>query len=136
MYIRFGDKMRVIVFGRETTIQKLNVSLSGEGVELVAVSNGLRKILALQKQDRFDLAIVDSLAEKAEAACHYIREFQDMPLVLMVHKRQADWERLQSLGADGYLPEDAKDAELAARLRAILRRFWPAGQVASSTPHL
>ena len=92
-------------------------------------------MLALEKQDGFDLAIVDSLSEKSEAACYHIREFWEMPLVLIVSQRQPDWERLQSLSADGYLPEEAKDAELAARLRAILRRFWPAGQVEKSTLH-
>lgn len=78
---------------------------------------------------------MDDLSEQAKAACHHIREFWKVPLVLMVAQQQADWERLESLGADGYLPEQARDAELAARLRAMLRRFWPAGQVGKSTPH-
>ena len=127
--------MRVMVFGRRRTIQRLIAFLAGEGIEMVGIPDGLDEMMVLQEEYRFDLALVDSLAEESEAACHRINKFWSIPLVLIVSQRQPDWERLQSLGADGYLPEEAKDAELAARLRAILRRLWLPGQVEKSTPH-
>lgn len=121
--------MKVIVFGRRRTVQKLVVFLAGEGIEVVGISDGLDEMIALHKQIEFDLAIVDSQAETAEAACHHLKEFRDTPLVLIVNQKQVDWARLQPLNADVYLSEEAKNGELVARLRAVLRRFWPAGQV-------
>lgn len=117
--------MRILVFGREKTIKRLSVFLAKEGIEVVGISDGLDKMMAVQKQSRFDLAILDSWAEEAEAACHHIHKFWGTPLVLIVNKRQVDWKRMQSLGANGYLPEEAGEVELAARIRATLRRFLP-----------
>ena len=117
-------KMRVIVFGRERMIKKLSVFLAREGIEMVGTSDRLDKMITLPEQGGFDLAIVDS-----QAACHHIKEIWDMPVVLIVNRRQANWERLQSLDADGYLAEEAESGELVARLRAMLRRFCPARQV-------
>lgn len=127
--------MRVVVFGRKRTIQRLTVFLASEGIELVVISDGIGESVALEEPGSCDLAIVDSLSEEAEAVCHHIREFWEIPLVLTVGQKQADWERLQSLGADGYLPREARAIELAARLRAILRRFCPAGPAGNSAPH-
>lgn len=117
-------KMRVIVFGRERMIKKLSVFLAREGIEMVGTSDRLDKMITLPEQGGFDLAIVDS-----QAACHHIKEIWDMPVVLIVNRRQANWERLQSLDADGYLAEEAENGELVARLRAMLRRLCPARQV-------
>ncbi len=116
--------MKVIVFGREKTIQRLIVSLAEEGVGMAGTSDDLEAIMTLQKQGGFDLAIVDSRAEKAEVVCNCINGLRTIPLVLIVDERQANWEKLESLGASSYLPEGARDGELAARLRVILRRCW------------
>ena len=116
--------MRVLIFGREKTIQRLTEILVGEGIEAVPISDGLPKMMALQKRDRFDLAIVDSRAKKAKAICRNIINAWSVPLVLVINERRADWKTLQSVGTNGYLPEEAENGELAARLRAMLRRFY------------
>ncbi len=120
--------MRIIVFGRERTVRKL-ISLTEAEVEIMGPPGSPDEIMALPKQDSADLAIVDSAAEDIEAACRHITKFWDIPLVLVVGKKEADWKTLQSLGADGFVPDEAENAELAARLRAILRRFSPTRQV-------
>lgn len=100
---------------------------------MVGTSDDLEATMALQKQVGFDLAIVDSQAEKAEAVCQCINDLWTIPLVLIVSVKQPDWEKLQSLGASGYLPEGAGDEELVARLRVTLRRS-PAGQIEKISP--
>jgi len=107
--------MRVMVFGREMMIQRLTTSLAGEGIEVVPTK-------AQPKGERFDLAVVDSLSEEAETACQCIKELWGIPVVLIVKGRQVDWDRLQSLDIDGFIPEWMGAAELAARLRAVVRR--------------
>ncbi|MBT4521531.1 MAG: response regulator transcription factor [Halieaceae bacterium] len=60
-----------------------------------------------------------------------LREFSHTP-ILMLTARGEDTDRIVGLemGADDYLPKPCNPRELAARLRAILRRFE--GQSASS----
>ncbi len=115
--------MRIIIYGRAKTIQRLAALLVGEGIEAVSAAERLDKMITMQKQDGLEMAIVDSLAKEAKAACHHINEFSAIPLVLVVGNEQTDWKGLQSLCADGYLPEKAGDSELAARLKAVLRRL-------------
>ena len=115
-------KMRVIVFGSELTVQRLTTSLAGKGVELVSLCETVEAITLL-KQERFDLALVDSLVEEAETICRGIKGLGCIPVALIVNKKRADWGRLQSLGIDGYIPHEANGAELAARLQAIARRY-------------
>ena len=117
--------MRVLVFGRKRTVQKLIPFLAREGVEVVIISDGLTEMIALEKQYVFDLAIVDSLAAGAEAACHHINKFWAIPLVLTLSAKRADWKRLQPLATSGYLAMEAENGELTARLRAVLRRLCP-----------
>ena len=117
--------MKVIIIGRERTVQKLTAVLAGEDIDIVRLSDGLDKVVALQHQEMFDLAIVDSLAEEVETACHHINKVWGIPLVLVVSKRHTDWAQLQLLGAIGYLPVEAENGELLVRLRAMLRRFFP-----------
>jgi DNA-binding response OmpR family regulator len=123
VYTESEDKMRVIVFGREKTGQRLTAILAEEGIETVSLSDGLGKLMALWKRGAFDMAIVDSLAGEAEAACHHINESWAIPLMLVADMKNADWQRLRSLRPDGYLPEEAEDDELRAHLRATLRRL-------------
>ena len=107
--------MRVIALGDRTMTRKLSTSLSEEGVEVVRMLTPRRK--------SFDLAVVDSSAEEAEAACRYIKQVWGIPVVLVVKRKQTDWERLQALDTDAYIPEDVSSAELIARLRAVVRRY-------------
>ncbi len=114
--------MRVMVLGSETTIERLSPFLAVEGIEASSTSDGLQA-MALLKQEVFDLAAVDCLVDGAEAACSLIRKNSDIPVVLLVDRKQIDWESLESLGIDGYIPDGVGGAELVARLRAVMRRW-------------
>jgi DNA-binding response OmpR family regulator len=122
-------EMRIIVFGRKRTMQKIVMALTEEGVEVVGIAEELDRMIALHKKNRFDLAIVDSLSQEAEAACQYMYGAWNMPLVLVVNGKQTDWQGLRLPIIFGYLPEEAKNGELAARLKVLLRRFWSSEQV-------
>jgi len=115
-------EIRAVLFGRKTRVKRLTESFKGTGIELVSTTE-VPEMIALLKQKTFDLVFVDSLAERAEAVCHYIREVEAIPVVLIVGRRNTDWERLQRLGADCFLPEEARKDELVARLRVMWRRF-------------
>jgi DNA-binding response OmpR family regulator len=114
-------KMKMMLIGSEEVTQKLSRSLAKEGIEARSTSDR-PQAMALLKQERFDLAAVDGLADEAEVTCRYISERGGIPVVLLMTHGGPDWESLESLDIDGFIPDGVGDAELAARLRAVLRR--------------
>ncbi len=114
--------MRILAFGNEIMTRRLTASLTGDGIEVVGLSE-MRDAVALLKQERFDLAVVDSLIGEAGAFCHCVSELGCVPVAVMIREAQGDWRKLRSLDADGFIPDWVGRAELAARLRAIVRRW-------------
>ncbi len=119
--------MKIAVFGREIVIQKIVDCLSGNG-NVIRLPDEADKAAVLHKLDEFNLVIVDGLAEDAEAICHCMNEFRNIPLVLIVRENGTDWRRLTSIDASGYLPEETGRAELAARIKSVIRRLKHTGQ--------
>ena len=125
--------IRIIVFGSKKTVQKLTASLDGKRFDLVSLTEA-PEVVALLGQKRFDLVVVDASVEKAEVACRSVSQLGHVPVVLMVKKRQANWEELKSLDVDGYLPDGVGGAELAVRLQAVVRRRSSAKRIGKSKP--
>ena len=115
--------MKTIVYGRERTVKKLTGLLENEGIEVKIKPEGNYDIADWQAENDFDLAIVDSCTETAESACQNIRETGNMPVALLIDPKNTDWNKLIRLDADCYIPETKENTELAARLRAVLRRY-------------
>ena len=113
--------MRAIVLGNKTTVHKLIAALAGRDNEVVSLS-GVYEVITLMKREKFDLVVVDGSGEKTATLCHHVREFEGVPVALMIGQKQPDWKELHSLGVDGYIPQKANGAELAARLQAVVRR--------------
>jgi len=128
-------KMRVMAFGNELMIRRLTTLLASEQIEVVGFSE-VSKAVASIKKERYDLALVDSRLEKAKLVCHCIGELWGIPVVLMIKETWADWRKLHSLAVDGYIPDWVGQAEMAARLRSIVRRHLPARGVRKSSPPL
>jgi len=115
-------EMRILALGNEIMTRRLSASLAGDGIEVVGLSE-IREAVALLEQERFDLAIVDSLIREAGMFCRCISELGRVPVVLMIREMQADWRKLQSLDADGFIPDWVGRTELTARLKAVVRRW-------------
>jgi len=124
--------MRIMAIGAKALTRRLISALAGSGFELVCPSEVL-EVVTLLKQGKFDLVAMDSLAKGVETTCRRIRETGSVPIVLMINQQQPDWKEMQSLDINGYIPQGVNGAELVARLRAVLRRFWPAEQVEKRT---
>ena len=118
-------EMRIMVYGRERTVQKMMTVLAEEGIDGAGVSDELYELLGWPTERPFDLAIVDSQAESTEDTCNRIREYWGIPFVLMVDKALTNWDELQGLDADGYLSARAEGREMVARIRALLRSLGP-----------
>lgn len=113
--------MKVMVFAEEKVRGKLSVSLASEGIGVTSVSDGVTAV-GMMRREKFDLALVDSLAEGVEVACACISKYFGVPVVLLVRNDDVDWKRLQSLEPHGYILDSTGGAEIAARLCAVVRR--------------
>lgn len=117
--------MKIVVIGRETMIKRIKLLMAEHGVEVKGASGRLEEISLLHQQNGAVLAVVDTVAQEAEAACHYITESWCIPLVLIVDDMHINWRKLNSFNASGYIAETSGDTELVSRLNAMVRRFWP-----------
>lgn len=95
-----------------------------EGFAVAAVHDGADAI-ELCKGTGFDAIILDVMLPRIQGfdVLRRLREFTTTP-VIMLTARGEDTDRIVGLemGADDYLPKPCNPRELAARLRAVLRR--------------
>jgi two-component system response regulator CpxR len=117
------DKI-LIIDDDEELCELVSEYLTVEGFEVESVNDGesgLNRALA----DGFDMIILDVMLPKMNGfdVLRSLRQESKLP-VLMLTARGDDMERIVGLeiGADDYLPKPFNPRELAARLRAILRR--------------
>lgn len=116
--------MRALIVGDEKMVAELT-DLLRECDEMELVSfNQVGEAVAVLRQEKFDVSIVDSLTRDVEMLCRQINALRNILLVVML-RGGVDWKRLQSLNADGFIPPGAGRSELAARLKAVLRRRAP-----------
>lgn len=107
-----------------------------DGFEAMAVPDGESGVVEALS-GRFALVVLDVMMPGIGGieALRRIRAASTVP-VLMLTARGDDLDRIVGLelGADDYVPKPCLPRELAARLRAILRRSQQAGEPASQAP--
>jgi len=114
--------MKLLVFGHDVVIQRIKAVLYNSGIEVTPVS--WEKVNSREDLKSYDLAIVDMAFSNAENACRFITNISEIPLVLIVKHRQADWARLDAMNAFGYISDTFSKSELTARSSAISRRYY------------
>lgn len=114
----------LIIDDDEELCELVSEYLGVEGFEVACVNDG-EAGLAAALTGEHDLVILDVMLPKMNGfdVLRKLREDSKLP-VLMLTARGDDMERIVGLeiGADDYLPKPFNPRELAARLRAILRR--------------
>lgn len=117
--------MKILVVDDEALLVKgIRFNLQNEGYEVITGSNGLEAVQAVQEQSP-DLVVLDVMMPNMDGftACGKIREFSDVPIILLTAKTD-DMDKLIGFdhGADDYLTKPFNILELKARIRALLRR--------------
>ena len=121
---------RVLLIDDDTELtEMLSDYLSAEGFTVEAVYDGESGVAAALSA-QYDVVVLDVMLPRLSGveALRQIRQQSSVP-VLMLTARGDDVDRIVGLelGADDYLPKPCNPRELAARLRAILRRTLGTG---------
>ena len=114
----------LIVDDEELLIKGIRYNLQNEGYEVVCGSNG-EEAVALAADPEVALIVLDVMMPVMDGmeACRRIREFSDVPIIMLTAKTE-DMDKLLGFdqGADDYLTKPFNILELKARIRALLRR--------------
>lgn len=116
---------RVLVVDDEKLIVKgIRFSLLQDGLEVDCAYDG-EEALELAKNNEYDLVLLDVMLPKLDGfeVCQQIREFSDMPIVMLTAKGD-DMDKILGLeyGADDYITKPFNILEVKARIKAIMRR--------------
>ena len=117
--------MKILIVDDEALLVKgIRFNLQNEGYDVITGSDGLEAV-QLVKQESPDLVVLDVMMPNMDGmtACSKIREFSDVPIILLTAKTD-DMAKLMGFdqGADDYLTKPFNLLELKARIRAMLRR--------------
>ncbi|MBN2404830.1 MAG: response regulator transcription factor [Coriobacteriia bacterium] len=98
--------------------------LERDGLWVTAVGDGIKALEAFSSAN-YDLVVLDLNLPgmSGEDVCRRIRDNSDVPIIMLTAKGTEE-ERIAGLdlGADDYLVKPFSPRELAARVRALLRR--------------
>jgi two-component system, OmpR family, KDP operon response regulator KdpE len=115
----------ILVVDDEPQIRRvMRTSLIAQGYEVSDARTGT-DALDLVRSEKYDLVLLDVNMPGISGleACREIRHGSDLPII-MVTVRSSERDKVQALdaGADGYVTKPFSVSELAARIRALLRR--------------
>ena len=119
---------KVLVVDDEKLIVKgIRFSLEQDGMEVDCAYDGQ---VALDKAmaTAYDMILLDVMLPKMDGfeVCQRIREFSNMPIVMLTAKGD-DMDKILGLeyGADDYITKPFNILEVKARIKAIMRRTTP-----------
>ena len=116
---------KVLVVDDEKLIVKgLRFSLEHEGMEVDCAYDG-EEALEYARSKEYDMILLDVMLPKMDGfeVCQQIREFSNMPIVMLTAKGD-DMDKILGLeyGADDYITKPFNILEIKARIKAIMRR--------------
>ena len=113
---------KVLVVDDEKLIVKgIRFSLEQDGMEVDCAYDG-EEALNMAKANEYDMILLDIMLPKMDGfeVCQAIREFSDMPIVMLTAKGD-DMDKILGLdyGADDYITKPFNILEVKARIKAV-----------------
>jgi two-component system response regulator MprA len=123
-----ADRPCVLVIDDEhSIIDIIRIGLRLQGFSVEGASTGLAGLEMAQRL-RPDVIVLDVMLPELDglAVCRRLRALSDVPIIMLTARDEVD-DRILGLdsGADDYLIKPFSVGELAARIRALLRRRQP-----------
>lgn len=117
---------RILVVDDDANTAKLvKLYLQKDGHTVIIAEDGA-KAISLAREKKPDLIVLDLMLPHVDGieVCRTLRQESDVP-VIMLTARTTDADKLTGLdiGADDYVTKPFSPGELAARVRAVLRRL-------------
>ena len=117
---------KVLVVDDEKLIVKgIRFSLEQDGMEVDCAYDG-EEALKMATENHYDMILLDIMLPKMDGfeVCQHIREFSDMPIVMLTAKGD-DMDKILGLeyGADDYITKPFNPLELTVRVKTQLRRY-------------
>lgn len=114
----------LLVDDEETMVRSLSTLLTQEGYEVATAADGPQALAAARAQ-RPDLIVLDVMLPGIDGVevCRQIRTWSTVPIIMLTAKT-AETDKVVGLevGADDYVTKPFSGRELAARVKANLRR--------------
>ena len=118
-------KRVLVVDDDEKTVELVKLYLNRDGYRVLTAYDGV-EALRLARENRPDLIVLDLMLPGIDGLeiCSTLRAESDVPIIMLTTKT-TDQDKLTGLdlGADDYMTKPFSPRELAARVRAILRRL-------------
>ena len=120
--------MRLLVVEDEKKLcDMIAKSLHQAGYEVDTCNDG-EEALECARKNSYDMILLDVMLPKMDGfeVCQAIREFSDVPIVMLTAKGD-DMDKILGLeyGADDYITKPFNILEVKARIKAIMRRTSP-----------
>jgi len=120
-----AGKRVLIVDDDVKTLELVELYLKRDGYQIMTSGNGL-EALRLAREGHPDLIVLDLMLPGMSGLeiCRTLREESDVPIIMLT-AMTTDQNKLEglALGADDYVTKPFSPKELAARVRAVLRRL-------------
>ncbi|WP_153126025.1 response regulator transcription factor [Peribacillus tepidiphilus] len=114
----------LLVDDEKRMLDLLNLYLSPKGYHCVKCESGLSAIQYLEN-NKADLVLLDIMMPELDGweTCKRIKEFSNVPIIMVTARDQTlDIVKGLNIGADDYITKPFDEAELHARIEAVLRR--------------
>ena len=118
------EKKVLVVDDEKLIVKGIRFSLEQDGMKVDCAYDG-EEALEKAKTEEYDLILLDVMLPKYTGfeVCQMIREFSDVPVVMLTAKGD-DMDKILGLeyGADDYITKPFNILEVKARIKAIMRR--------------
>jgi two-component system response regulator MprA len=119
----------LVIDDERSIVDVIRIGLRLQGFTVDGAGTGLTG-LEMAQRVRPDLIVLDVMLPELDglSVCRRLRTMSDVPIIMLTARDEVD-DRILGLdsGADDYLIKPFSVGELAARLRALLRRRQPLG---------
>jgi DNA-binding response OmpR family regulator len=117
-------KRALVVDDERAIVKGIKYSLEQDGLEVDCAYDG-EEALEFARNNTYDIVLLDVMLPKLGGfdVCREIREFSDVPVVMLTAKGD-DMDKILGLeyGADDYITKPFNILEVKARIKAIMRR--------------